>query len=497
MSLQNGSLDSTNALIQLILAQWNPSNVPYTQANNGQGTLTIGQQGTILTPQTQQIINGGFENGSSPWLGSDIVSSYAHSGTYSDELVASADLLQYITIDLTKVTVNSLTFWAYTTSNSNNVFGSLYVFFTDGSSTSFMFNHSNLPANTWTQFNPTATLFPSSVLGKTVSYISFYCSPTSVTFYVDDVSLLTSTQYNPDLLIQIDEYQPLQSRYQIVFKEGNPRTIYEAPNVYRIEQGIVLELHVRPIRFDPDNTITAQRLIFEQIKQEIQRILNTYRYDSLFSNTVGGVTTTYASTIEMRGWGQEPLPHGFGRQKEPVEMVSRLGLTIIYYECDGTPVAYIGDRVVSVSCLGNTFTGLVTAEWEDMDQWVMIKIPKGPVIEQGLIGPHVDGKVFVKDWRGLALCLMATQIPENTGHYPVNSDNSKTVFSVSGNEWSITIRDSSPQPSNTGTKLLVFWFTNVRIKQIKQVKASAQGGIMEPQWEIDWMADTYTQPTLN
>ena len=98
---------------------------------------------------------------------------------------------------------------------------------------------------------------------------------------------------------------------------------------------------------------------------------------------------------------------------------------------------------------------------------------------------------------------MKTAITENASHYPINSDGSKTSFSVSGNEFSITIRDISAQsvransPTYYGTKLLVFWFINVKIKQIKQVKASTQGWVGEPMWQILFMADAFIQPTLN
>ena len=316
-----------------------------------------------------------------------------------------------------------------------------------------------------------------------------------------------------ELLIQLDEYQPNQSRYQIVLKEGNLKTIFLAPSVYRLEQDISIEVHVRPVRYDP-TTIDAQRAIFEGLKKVIQTVFNYYRYDSLFFDTDTYVdtgnsgnnyvdTTTYASQIEMRNFVNAPIPHGYGKQKEPLEMVARMMITVQYYQADGANVATTGSRVVSISVLSQNLYGLVDADWEDMDQWVQIRIPTGPVIEQNLIGTHVDGTITCKDWRSISNCFMTTAITENTGHYPINSNGSKTSFSVSGNEFSITIRDVSGQKVRTGnssyygTKLLVFWFTNVKVKRIRQVKASTQGGVSEPQWQIEFMADGYTQPTLN
>ena len=304
------------------------------------------------------------------------------------------------------------------------------------------------------------------------------------------VASLGTTQ--PDqLLIQLDEYQPLQSRYQLVLKEGNLRSVFLAPYVYRLEQGITLELHVRPVRMDVD-TVTTQRLIFEQFKKNIQTVFNTYRFDSLFVDTTGSVTTTYASIIDMKGWTQEPIPHGYGRQKEPLEMVARLAITVIYYEVEGSPLPAVGSRVVSVAIIGNTLDGLVDAEFEGMDSWVQIKIPKGPIIEQNLIGSHFDGTITTRSFRGLSKCLMETAIPENAGHYPINGDNSKSVFSTdipTSPEFIITIRDTSPEVSGSGTKLIVHNFFNVRIKRYKMLKSSTQGGVGEPQYQIDWMAD--------
>jgi hypothetical protein len=312
----------------------------------------------------------------------------------------------------------------------------------------------------------------------------------------------------PDqLLIQEDEYQPQQSRYQIVLKEGNLKSVFLAPFTFRMEQGIMVEVHVRPVRYDPD-TITAQRLIFENLKKAIQQIFDYYRYDSLFFdvdvNSCGWTdTTTYASIIEMKNWANSPIPHGYGKGKEPLEMVARMGITVIYYEADGSPVTNVGSRVVSISVIGNSLNGLVEAEWEDMDQWVQIKIPAGPVLEQNLVGTHIDGSITCRDWRSISNCFMQTAIGANAGHYPINSDGSKTKFSPTANEFSITIRDSSGQkvrtgsPTYYGTKLLVFLFTNVKIKQIKMVKSSTQGGVAEPQWQILFMADSFTQPTLN
>lgn len=325
-------------------------------------------------------------------------------------------------------------------------------------------------------------------------------------------STLFGTQ--PDqLLIQLDEYQPNQSRYQIVLKLGNLKSIFLAPTVYRLEQDVMVEVHVRPVRYDP-TTIDAQRLIWENLKKAIQQIFNYYRYDSLFFDTdtysnppcfIGDFvdTTTYASQIEMRNWANSPVPHGYGKGKEPLEFVARMGITVQYYQADGATVATTGNRVVSISVINQNLYGLVDADWEDLDSWVQIKIPAGPVIEQNLIGMHVDGTITCRDWRSISNCFMKTAISTNTGHYPINSDGSKTSFSITGNEFSITIRDSSGQkvrtgsPTYYGTKLLVFWFTNVKIKRIRQVKSSTQGGVSEPQWQIEFMSDGYTQPTLN
>ena len=302
-----------------------------------------------------------------------------------------------------------------------------------------------------------------------------------------------------NMVLQQDEYQGMNPLYQIVFITKPTKTIFLAPNVYRIDQEINLELHVRPVRYDPV-TIVTQRAIFESIKVEIQRIFDTYRFNSLFlktdtTNPCFTVTTTYVSTIDMKNWVNNRLPRGYGKGKEPLEFVANMALVVTYYEADGDTVP-VGTRVTSISVLSQTLKGVVDVDWIDTEPWVKIEIPAGPIIEQNLIGTHVEGMITCRDYRSINTCFMTTAISTNAGHYPINSDGSKTSFSISGNEFSVTLQDSTPQVSTSATALLVYNFYNVKVKTLRLNKAGTSG-IKESIYEISFMADMVTNPTVN
>jgi len=101
------------------------------------------------------------------------------------------------------------------------------------------------------------------------------------------------------------------------------RTLFLSPYTVKIEQTIRIELHVKPTKYDVD-TIASFRTDFTNIKEEILRILNKYRFEE-----VGNV-------LNISGWIDARLPHGFGEQREPLELVSRLNIEIMYYKVESS-----------------------------------------------------------------------------------------------------------------------------------------------------------------
>jgi hypothetical protein len=119
-----------------------------------------------------------------------------------------------------------------------------------------------------------------------------------------------------------------------------------------------------------------------------------------------------------------------------------------------------------------------------MDPWVLIQVPKGPLIEQHLKGPHVDGTIRCHDYNSIQSLLYNTAIPESPTQHPINSDMSKTVFSTtipSSPEFILYFEDA------LGNSIQINFY-NVRIKKVRMNKATTSG--MNPmEWEIHWMAD--------
>jgi hypothetical protein len=481
---------------------------------------------------TEVIVNGGFEDGSgyTGWTGSYIPDGLPDVTPHAGALCANVyegNVTQ--SADFTAIPISEInTFGFYVIGNGGD--SSYRVKYSDGYGSYFPIAN----AGSWTYIN----VIPNLVAGKSVVNIDIHGGSGSP-MYVDDVTLLytpvityaldvlsalkvliasnysstdvvnsSGSLMTPDLAdtvdgfnIQLDEFNTLYPRYQLVLINGGLKSTIVAPYVYKMEQSVMLDLHVRPVRNDPDSTIPNQRAIFEAMKVEIQNILTANQFNALFNDTqdpllddtIGGSpTTTYYSVIEQKSWSPSKIPHGFGKQKDPLEMTARLSVVVTYYLANGAAVN-ISSRLVSVSILNNSLTGLVDGDWEDMDQWVQIKIPKGPVIEQGLIGPHVDGIIRTADFRSLQTCLMGTEIPENLGHYPINIDNSKTLFSTtipSSPEFIMTLQDTYASGASPSANFLIFNFYNVRIKQIKMVKADIKG--TNPIiWEIHFMSDYY------
>jgi hypothetical protein len=128
-----------------------------------------------------------------------------------------------------------------------------------------------------------------------------------------------------DMFIAIDEFNTGKPMYQLVVINRPARSQFMCPVVNKVIQDIQIDLHQKliSVRF---TDINNARTVFSAIKEEIVRILNANRFDSL--NTLG------ATTINIINWIDAKLPHGFGTDKEPLYLTSRLSVSFVYYRFD-------------------------------------------------------------------------------------------------------------------------------------------------------------------
>ena len=99
------------------------------------------------------------------------------------------------------------------------------------------------------------------------------------------------------------------------------------------------------------------------------------------------------------------------------------------------------------------------ADWKDTDPWVMLQVPKGPVLEQHLLGPHVEGTITCHDYHSIYTQLQTIPITIGGTQYPVNIDSSKTVFNTVNYglpepypQFSIYLEDAYGNVNNSGCK---------------------------------------------
>jgi hypothetical protein len=262
-----------------------------------------------------------------------------------------------------------------------------------------------------------------------------------------------------ELFLALDEYNPTHPKYQIVFVNKPQRNIYITTGVSKKEQVVTMELHVKTPYYKP-TALDTFRETFLAIKDEVDRIMEEFRFDTL------------GSIINMSGWVDAKLPHGYSNTKEPLELVSKFTIEISYYvSIDG---ANIGNRVKSVNVLDQPLLGLINASWDDKDIWVELQVAKGPLLNQQLLGSQVYITIQTHDYPSLYTCFYATAI--TTGHYPINSDGSRTKFSASGDKFDIVLGDMDGVNQT-------FNFYDVRVVSINLEKASVSG-LQETVWTI-------------
>ena len=194
---------------------------------------------------------------------------------------------------------------------------------------------------------------------------------------------------------------------------------------------------------------------------------------------------TLGSIINMSGWVDAKLPHGYSNTKDPLELVSKFTIEISYYvSLDGVN---IGNRVKSVTVLDQPLLGLINTSWDDKDIWVELQIAKGPLLNQQLLGSQQYITIQTHDYPSIYTAFFATAI--SGSYYPVNSDGSKTKFSVAGDEFNITLGDMDGADQS-------FDFFDVRVVSINLEKASVSG-LQETVWTIKLKARVvaYDAPT--
>ena len=285
----------------------------------------------------------------------------------------------------------------------------------------------------------------------------------------------------PVCLLSLDEFNPMHPDFQIVFINQPERIIYVSDEVVKHEQDIIIQVFTKLIHYNPDDIVGANssaqnyRTQLTSMKEELTRIFSVNRFDSLVSGTF--------TCINHSNWRDAKFPHGFGNDPEPISFDSTMRVQIHWYE-NLSGSTDIGTRVSYIQILGTDLLGLTECEWEDTDPWVMLQVPKGPLLEQHLLGPHIEGKFTCHDYHSLYTVL--NTIPINgvgTYLFPVNVDNSKTLFSTnpSSPQFIVALEDSAQNVD-------VYQFYNVRIKKIQMQRATTSGITMVT-WLVSFMSD--------
>jgi hypothetical protein len=125
----------------------------------------------------EQIVNGGFEDGTTGWTGATQSSFVAYDGEYSCFLYES-EMYQILTVPIPVDDIDSFYFWVYGSGGDATV----WVVYSDAtSSTHFPISNNG---NVWSQY-----YLPSLASGKTVTEIHFH-GGTGAPIYLDDVILV-------------------------------------------------------------------------------------------------------------------------------------------------------------------------------------------------------------------------------------------------------------------------------------------------------------------
>jgi hypothetical protein len=120
--------------------------------------------------------------------------------------------------------------------------------------------------------------------------------------------------------IAFDEYDPNSPKLQILFVNGDSKSVWITRNIYRVEHSCKLSIFVRPVNA-MSTSIDAAKATFLAIKVELDRILNLKF----------GITGIQAT--ELSGWKDTP-PIEVGRDltgKGQESIISEQVIKTIYY----------------------------------------------------------------------------------------------------------------------------------------------------------------------
>ena len=427
---------------------------------------------TVTPVLVNKVINPSFELVDSSWVfqvGTNISEDVAHTGThsfftYEDGVGAVQTFSPAIPVSQ----INKVGIWAY---GNTNYYQHITVVYTDDTTTELQVTF--VESDTWEEFK---LLQADLEVGKSVKELRLF-SGTGGPVYYDDAYLMVAS--DTDILLQLDEYNPNHPDYQIVFANNPERIMYITPNVIRHEQDIRIEVHTKLVHYQPDDLEGIYRPEQLTMKEELTRIFNANRFDNV------------GNTLNHSSWRDAKFSHGLGTDAEPISFVSRMTVQIHYYEAvDGDETA-IGLRPSEVKIMNEDLLGVTEVEWTDTDPWVQLQIPKGPLLEQHLLGPHIDGKIVCHDYQSLYEVLYTIPIVNGGNQFPVNVDNSKTKFSTdipSNPMFIIYMKDVLGN-------LYTHEFFNVRIRKIELTRANTSG-LVPISWTIHWMAD-YIYTTIS
>ena len=469
-------LYDANDILTLVKNQWSLFTFSAT-STNPRGTFTFNENLNIYTgfPAGEQAVNGGFETGDTTgWTGTDLsdvtsITGYVHSGTYACNIGQHGNpcsptygqLIQTWVTPIPVSSIQSMSVWVRAIDGLQGSAG--YIIITYSDLTTVTINPTT-QFQQWLQVN----ILPSLNQAKSVKSITMGKTGPYGFDYVDDFDLTTASN---GMRLQLDEYDSMHPEYQIVFLNRPERVTPVAPNVIKHEQVVGVEFFMKLVNYQPDDIEAVWRPLILAVKNELTRIMNTYRFNGLGNGT----------TINHSDWKDSKFPHGFGQDADPINLSSTMTLEIVWYEA--LSADEIGMRVTALDIFNVPLLGLLDLTFVDTDPWVKLQVPKGPLLEQHLLGPHMEGRFTCHDWHSLWSLLYNTAIPENLSYKAINTDNSKTVFGTNpaNPEFVIYIQD---QNSNTNG----FQFINVRIQSVELSRATVLG--TEPlNWTVKWMAD--------
>ena len=129
-------------------------------------------------------------------------------------------------------------------------------------------------------------------------------------------------------------------------------------------------------------------------------------------------------------------------------------------------------RVATVLIKDVELLNVRSVDWKENSPWVQIPIPNGPMLYQHLIPHQIEGVIVCLDVASLWSCFFTSEIiDEETGE--------KTVFSTSGDEFEVTLKDISGNE-------IIFNFWDVRIMTVDPSLIPESNG--EVVWTVKFTA---------